>query len=119
MRALLFVVIGLAAACGDGGGGACQPLSGACTQVSGLVCTEYGGLPAEGVSAIMSSCTEPDPDGANTWSTNGCSHANAGGACKKVQNGLCVAVWLYGAAGANTAQAKQACAAQGGTWVNP
>jgi hypothetical protein len=117
MRILLIAILGLAG-CGGGGGAACSPLSGSCTQRSGTFCTEYGGLPAEALTPIMMSCTRDDPDGKNTWSSSGCSHTGSVGACMRMQQGACVAAWLYGPAEL-AAQAKTQCTGMQGTWVDP
>jgi hypothetical protein len=121
MRPLLAVVLLLVAlGCGgsDGAPACGPPLDGACMRRTGTFCTEYAGLPAAGAAPIMTSCTRPDPDGANTWSPSGCSHANSIGACRQMQAGACVAVWLYGSS-ALAAEAQRQCAQQGGTWVSP
>jgi hypothetical protein len=119
MRILLFAAIGLVVGCGGGGGSACESLSGSCTQATGLFCTEYGGVPADQLATIMSSCTRADPDGKSTWSSSGCNTGNSIGACKKTQGGVCVAVWLSSSIGGVAAEAMKMCSDQGGTWVSP
>jgi hypothetical protein len=120
MRVMALVVLFLAGCGGGSDTPACPPpLVGSCTNHTGLFCTEYAGVPTPGPEALMASC-KGDPDEPDIWSTSGCSHAGALGACKKMQGGLCVAVWLKVPADANTrAQAVSTCAAQGGTWVDP
>jgi hypothetical protein len=116
MRLFLIAVLGLAG-CGGGGGAACSSLAGSCTQ-TGLFCTEYGGLPTEAVASVMMSC-KGDADRKATWSTSGCEHSGSIGACVRMQQGACVAVWLYGSASGLADQAKSMCSSMQGTWVDP
>jgi hypothetical protein len=118
---IIAAVVLLVAGCGGGGGmPACPPpLVGSCTNHTGLFCTEYSGVPSPGPAAIMSQC-KGDPGEPDLWSTSGCNQNGALGACKQMQAGLCVAVWLKVPGDASTkAQAQSMCAAQGGTWVDP
>jgi hypothetical protein len=118
MAVALLMLVG----CGGGGGEspACPPpLVGSCTNHSGLFCTEYSGVPSPGAAAVMSIC-KGDPAKPDVWSAQGCDQAGALGACRQMQNGLCVAVWLKVPGDANTkAQAQSMCASMGGTWVEP
>jgi hypothetical protein len=106
---------------GCGGGAdtpACPPpLLGSCTNHTGIFCTEYAGVPDAGAGALQSSC-KGDPGEPDIWSASGCSHAGVQGACKRMQQGMCVAVWVK-VPGDARAQAMNMCAAQGGTWVEP
>jgi hypothetical protein len=117
MVAVLFLV-------GCGGGAetpACPPpLFGSCTNHSGLFCTEYAGVPEPAQAAVMSSC-KGDPGEPDVWSTSGCSHAGALGACRSMQGAQCAAVWLkLPVSDANTrAEAIRMCTMRGGTWVEP
>jgi hypothetical protein len=118
---VLVVLLVVLAGCGSGSETpACPPpLVGSCTNHTGLFCTEYSGVPTPGPEVLMSRC-KGDPDEPDVWSTSGCSHSGALGACKNMQQGLCVAVWLKLPPGSATReQAVSMCAAQGGTWVDP
>ena len=116
----LFVAV---AGCGsniagaDGGlGGSCTAaIQGSCRNQMALFCSEYGGVPAATLTALMEQCTA-DADAPGAWSTAGCAHAGAVGGCRVMQEGACVAVWLYVG---TAADGMTACAEQGGTWVNP
>ena len=88
---------------------------GSCRNGTGLFCSEYAGVPAATLTALMEQCTA-DPDEPGTWSSNGCTHSGAVGGCGDMQSGACVAVWLYVG---TAAQAMTSCAEQGGTWINP
>lgn len=118
MRIVVAVAL-LVAGCGDSDTPACPPpLVGSCTSHTGLFCTEYAGVPSPGPEAVMARC-QGDPDEKDTWSSAGCNQSNAIGACKRMEAGLCVAVWLKVPADPNTeAQLKSMCAGQGGTWVD-
>jgi len=104
--------------CGGAETPACPPpLLGSCSSHTGLYCTEYAGVPPAGSAAIMSSC-KGDPGEPDIWSSSGCSHAGAVGACKAMQQGVCAAVWVK-IPGDARAEAMSMCAARGGTWVEP
>jgi len=127
MRLLAVIVLCLAGCGGGSDTPACPPpLVGSCTNHTGLFCTEYAGVPMSDagestpVSETLMAACKGDPGEPDIWSSSGCSHAGALGACKRMQGNLCVAVWLKVPADANTrAQAVSMCAAQGGTWVDP
>jgi len=117
------------AGCGDGDGGgpgkgggngssACgATLNGSCVSSTGLFCQEYGGLPPASLPSIMESCSGPDGGVADgVWSTGGCTHTSADGACKQEQGGICLALWTYTGLAADF---KTQCTMSGGTWVNP
>jgi hypothetical protein len=120
-RAAVLVMLSLAGCGGGSDTPACPPpLVGSCTNHTGFFCTEYSGVPTPGPEALMSKC-KGDPDEPDIWSSSGCSHAGALGACRQMQGGLCVALWLkLPATDANTrAMAVSMCTATGGTWVEP
>jgi hypothetical protein len=108
--------------CGGGSGGnsgaaaACGPvLSGSCTDQNGLFCAEYARLSADASALLMAPCNQTSGHG--TWSTRGCTHVGALGACKLLaQSGECVAQYFY----VGTASDAQAvCSQLDGVWVNP
>jgi hypothetical protein len=118
MMSVATLAVLLASCGGDDGEPACgPPLSGSCTSHTGFYCTEYAGVPDAALAAIMASCTRADSDGKQgQWSSGGCSHSGATGACKQMQAGTCAAVWLYIA---SASEGQKQCTAQGGTWVDP
>ena len=114
------VALLLLAGCGGGSSGpACPPpLVGSCTNHSGFFCTEYSGVPSPGPEALMNAC-KGDPDAKDTWSPAGCNQGDKLGACKRMQGGLCVAVWVKAEPGILTRdEAVMMCAEQKGTWVD-
>jgi len=106
---------------GAGGGGpdavvagACGPLVGSCTVVTDSVCTEFF---APTTTAIAQQACASTAD--NVFATGACDRSTSAGGCRVVSPGgaVCLTVW-YGP-NATLDQAQQACAAQGGTFVEP
>ncbi|MCE9578418.1 MAG: hypothetical protein K8W52_35155 [Deltaproteobacteria bacterium] len=128
-----FSMIAPFAACGsdgggfpDGGGGGgpdaavaptCSAVVGSCTIVGDgpSVCSEFTApTPAASVEA---SCTSAS---GGVFSSGGCDRTGVVGGCRLTGPNIgagCVTVW-YGAE-LSSAQAQRACAAQGGTFVEP
>jgi hypothetical protein len=96
---------------GGGGGSVCGTAQGSCLQGGGVICAEYGGIPADVLASIMSSCAE-----VGSWSNSGCNRSGTIGGCHVSEGTMCAVVWFYDVA---VADAMTECATNGGTWVNP
>jgi hypothetical protein len=118
-RILMTISLLVATACGSGGGGtdggstsgACT-VSFSCTSPNNEGCVES---PAGAGSQAQQECQ----NNGGTYSTSACSRTNALGGCRQGNAPLCTTSWFYSGSGGTAAQFQQACAAGGGTWINP
>lgn len=128
-----FALIASLAACGSDGAGfpdaggpggpdaavaaTCGVVVGSCTIVGDgpSVCSEF--TAATPASSVEASCTSAN---GGVFAAGGCDRTGAVGGCRITGPNIgagCVTVW-YGAE-LSSEQAQQACAAQGGTFVEP